>query len=172
MDPVPGADFYGRRVSAIEILIVIVVIVAVVSRRLAGEPLTMKRLVGLPAILGAVGAAGLAKTTHPGAADVGLLAAGLIVGLGFGLLRGSSVEVGVQNGFLWYRYRWATVAWWVAAIVVRIGLMGVERAAHAGHLLSSSLMLGLAVTFLGEAAVVYPRARALDALFAPDRRAA
>jgi hypothetical protein len=159
-------------VNIAEILIVIVVIVAVIGRRLAGEPLTMKRLVILPVILGAIGLAGLSKASHPGAADVGLVVVGLVVGLGFGLLRGRSVEVGVQNGFLWYRYRWATVAWWVAAIVARIGLMGVERAAHAGHLMSSSLLLGLAVTFLGEAAVVYPRARALDAPFAPDRRTA
>lgn len=171
MDPRAAADFYGRWVNIAEILIVVVVVVAVVGRRLAGEPLTMKRLVVLPVILCAIGLAGLSKARHPGAADVGLVVVGLAVSLGLGMLRGRSVEVAVRNGVLWYRYRWATVAWWVAAAVARVGLMGVERMTHAGHLMSSSLLVGLAATFLGEAAIVYPRARALGAPFAADRRA-
>lgn len=145
-------------------------VVVVVGRRLAGESLTMKRLVVLPLILAAIGLYRLSKAPHPGSTDMALVVAALAVGLILGVLRGRSVEVAVRNGFLWCRYRWATVGWWLAAIVARIGLMGVERAANAGHLLSQALLLGLAVTFVGEGAVVYPRARALDAPFAPDRR--
>ena len=158
--------------SVIQILLAIVVIVLVIGKRLAGEPLTTKRLVVLPVVLAAIGISGLSKVTNPSPTDVALVALSLVVGLGFGLLRGRSVEVAVRDGYLWYRYRWATIGWWVSAIVARIGLTVVERADHAGHLMSNSLLLGLAVTFLGEAAVVYPRARALGAPFAVDNKRA
>jgi hypothetical protein len=158
-------------VNLVQILIIVVVVVLVIGRRLGGQPLQFKRLVVLPAVLCAIGVETLTKAVqHPSAADIGLLGLSLAVSLIFGLLRGISVEVSVRDGYLWYRYRLSTMGWWAAAVAARAGLAAVEHAAGAGHALGSSLMLGLAVTLLGEAAVVYQRSRALDAPFAGDGR--
>ncbi|HEX3812846.1 MAG TPA: hypothetical protein VHX59_08395 [Mycobacteriales bacterium] len=157
--------------NVVQILIIVAVVALVIGRRLGGQPLQLKRLVVLPVVLCAIGLEGLTKAVqHPSPADVGLLALSLVVSLIFGLLRGFSVQVSVRDGYLWYRYRPSTMGWWAAAVASRAGLAAVEHAAGAGHALASSLMLGLAVTLLGEAAVVYHRSRALDAPFAGDGR--
>lgn len=149
--------------TSVQILIIVAVIVLLIGRRLAGQELQLRRVIVLPVILGVLGVGGLDQAVHhPGSTDIGLLVLSLAVSLIFGLLRGRTIEISTRGGTLWYRYRASTVAWWIGALAARLGLGAVEHAAGAGHLLTSSLMLGLAATLLGEAAVIYPRATRLS----------
>jgi hypothetical protein len=67
------------------------------------------------------------------------------------------------------RYRWQTVALWVAAAVLRFGMreLGVLAGADA-RLLSNTLLVMVGLTLIGEACVVGLRAMRTGASFAPE----
>jgi hypothetical protein len=148
-----------------QLLLIAAVLVLVVGQRLKGQPLTSRRLLLLPAI---VLVAGLYQSRDsqfsPG--TLALLAVSAVITLGLGALRGATVGVYEQNGHLWYRYRWTTIAVWAVAIAVRLGISAL---AHTSGVVlpAGELMIALGLGLLGEGLVVAPRAYRTGVPFAP-----
>src|SRR5690349_7915407 len=106
------------------IVVVAAVLVAVIGRRLAGEPLKARRVAILPLVLAVIGLYQVTQAPHLTPTDVGLIAAEAVIAFGLGLLRGSTIKVFVRDGHLWQKYSWATLGLWVGSILVRIGMSG------------------------------------------------
>lgn len=145
----------------VQVVVIIAAIGYVLVRRLLGEPVQVKRLLVLPAVLCLVGFAHLTKVPQTAMSVVFLLvtaAAGAAIGLG----RGLTVEVSERDGVAFLRYSARTVGLWVASIAVKFGagfLLGAidpvaERAS------SSGLMLAVGLGVLAEGLVVLARAAA------------
>jgi len=153
----------------LEILIGVAVVVYLFARRLAGEPLQARRLVLMPAAITIWGGYQLAHV-HGGlhTVDIAVIAVAVAVSLVLGFARGATIRVFVQNGHLWQKYTFVTIGVWLLSIVIRLGTDWAGHLAGASTtVLTSSLVLTLGVSFLGEAAVVGTRALRLGAPFAP-----
>ncbi len=99
------------------------------------------------------------------------LVTGGLVAVAGGALRGRTVRIFVRDGHTWYRYTPVTLAVWAGLIALRFGQAAAAVALGADRpVLTASLVLALGLSFLGEAAVVGPRAMATGAPFAPRRR--
>ncbi len=154
--------------NLIQILLIATVFVVVIVRRFAGAPVRARSLV-LPLAIAAYGAY-LLRGAHLGAGDVAFLALEAVLGFGVGALRGTTIALYVRDGVLWQRYRWSTLAVWVAAIALRVG-MAVGGQLIGLHVPQASLMLVLGLSFVGEGLVVGQRAIRHGAPIAPSRRA-
>ncbi|WP_221325896.1 hypothetical protein [Actinoplanes sp. L3-i22] len=153
-------------------LLILGFLVYAMVRRFLGEPLESRRLVLLPLALTAYGVYTVAQTdfVHPTADLVALVTGGLVAVAG-GVLRGRTVRIFVRDGHTWYRYTWVTLAVWGGLIALRFGQAVAAVSLGADQsVLTASLALALGLSFLGEAAVVGPRAMATGAPFAPRRR--
>jgi hypothetical protein len=155
-------------VSYVWILLIAAIVVLVIGRRFAGEPLRAKSLI-IPLALTVWGLSQL-RGQHLDAADLALLIVEGVVGLGLGALRGLTIRIYQRDGHLWMRYRWATLGVWVASIAVRFGfvfgahLVGVHLSGNVASLVP------LGASLLAESAVVAQRATRTGIPFAPDRR--
>ena len=157
--------------NLLNVVIIVGVVVWVIGRRLAGEPLQARRLAALPLVLVVIGVSQLARQIHgiPGALDIVLLAVDAGAALVFGLWRGTTIGVFTRDGHLWYRYRPATLGVWAVSLVVRLGLAGVAHAAGASGLVAAASLALFGVTLAGEAAVVGLRGVRSGVPFAPER---
>ncbi|MFI1989922.1 hypothetical protein [Actinoplanes sp. NPDC020271] len=153
-------------------LLVIAVLAYTMVRRFMGEPLTARRLFVMPLVLTAYGLYTVAQTGFAHAtADLVALISGGVIAVAGGALRGRTVQVHVRDGHVWYRYTWVTLAVWAALIALRFGQAAAAVSLGADRpVLTASMVLALGLSFLGEAAVVGPRAMATGAPFAPRRR--
>jgi hypothetical protein len=153
----------------LEILIVVAVVVYLFARRLAGEPLKARRLVILPAVITIWGGYQVVHVHGVHTVDVAVIGVSVVVSLLLGVVRGTTIQVFVQNGHLWQKYTFATIAVWVLSIAIRFGIDWAGHLAGATtSVLTAALVLTLGVSFLGEAAVVGARGLRLGAPFAPQ----
>jgi hypothetical protein len=139
--------------SAIEILAVTGIIGYVIVRQVQGEPLRGKRTVLLPAVLTVIGLLNLRSGgTRLTGADMTCLVVGTagsaVIGLAFGTVT---------------RLRARLAAWRVAVMLLASGMH-----AHAGAS-SATLLFGLGVSRLAQAAVIVVRAMATGVPFAPEK---
>jgi hypothetical protein len=93
--------------------------------------------------------------------------------VGFGVIRGRTIELFERGGKLWERASWTTVGvGWGGFLVTRIALIGMATAIGAKLAASpTSIRLGLAITLGTQMIVVRERARATGVSIAPTRRA-
>jgi FtsH-binding integral membrane protein len=160
--------------SVLWIVVAAAILVFVIGRRLAGEPLKAGRITVLPLALAVIGLYQVSKAPHLSPTDIGLIAVEAVIAVGIGLLRGSTIKVFVRDGHLWQKYSWATVGLWLVSILLRFGmtggavLLGADRS-----VMQTAILLTLGLTFAGEGAIIALRARALGAPYAPrdSRRA-
>lgn len=150
--------------------IVIVVVVLLIARRMAGEPLQPTRVFLLPPVFLAIGVYDFAKSAHGGlrAADLTFLAVDVLVGLAFGVARGMSVGLFERDGHLWMRYRVRTILLWLLLVGVRLllNLAGQAAGAHvAGANTTLVMMFGL--TLAAESVVLAIRAHGSGVPYAP-----
>jgi hypothetical protein len=141
--------------SILQVLIIAAVVVFVIVRRFAGSPVQARSLV-LPLGVTAYGVVML-RHAHVGTVDVAFLAVEVLLALAVGALRGTTIRLYVRDGYLWQRYQWSTLAAWVAAIALRVGLSVVGQLAGV-HLVTQSLLLVLGLSLVAEALVVGRRA--------------
>ena len=151
----------------LQILLIAAVIVVVIARRFAGAPVRARSLV-LPLGLSVYGVV-LLRGRHIGLTDLVFLAVELVLAFGVGALRGTTIALYVRDGHLWQRYRWSTLAAWLGAIALRVGLAVGGHLAGV-HIVTSSLLLVLGVSLVAEALVVEQRARRHGAPILPGRR--
>jgi hypothetical protein len=144
------------------IAIAIAVVVFVVARRVRGEAVREpKKLFLLPLVVGIIG---LGNVSHakPNAIAITVIAAGSALSLGLGLLRGRFDKVSLVNGSPYMSWSTGSVIVLAVNVVAKV-LLDVVGVAAGGtsSALSSSIMLSLGLTLLGEAAIVWMRAQSL-----------
>jgi hypothetical protein len=136
------------------ILAVAVLVLVLVARRFAGQPLRSRPLV-LPLAITGYGLFQL-RTMHFGVVDLTFLAIEVVFSVGVGAIRGLTTQLYERAGQLWQRYRWTTLLAWLALIGVRIGLGFAGRAAGV-DIVTSSILLVLGLSLVAEALVVQQR---------------
>jgi hypothetical protein len=110
---------------------------------------------------------------HPLSAGSGaLLAVSAAASIGFGLIRGRTIELWERDGELWERASWRTIGiGWGGLLLTRIGLIAVAAVIGAQLAASAtSIPLMLSITLATQLLVVGQRARASGAVVAPSRR--
>ncbi|MFD8595730.1 DUF1453 domain-containing protein [Kitasatospora sp. NPDC059646] len=150
-------------------VLIAALVVAVVVRRLRGEPLNLRDLFGPAVVLTALGAWTLWKRDGLGPGDAAWIAAGTALGFATGALRGATVRVEPRDGVLWQRY----TAWTFLVALLSLALMAgfSVLAEHAGLPSDARpLQLSIGIGFLGEALVVGWRGVTSGVPFAPERR--
>jgi hypothetical protein len=144
------------------IAIAVALIVFVLAKRVRGEAVREpKKLFLLPIIVGIIG---LQNVSHakPNAIDVGVIAVGAAISLSLGLLRGKFDRVTMVNGSPFMSWTAASIAVLAVNVLVKLALdAGGVAAGGTSSALSSSILLSLGLTLLGEAAVVWFRSQAL-----------
>jgi len=150
------------------IAIAIAYLVFVVARRVRGEAVPApKKLFLLPIVVGIIGLDSLSHTKL-NTIDIAVIAMGSVLSLGLGLLRGQMDRVSIVNGAPFMSWGTASVAVFAINLVAKLALdVGGLAAGGTTSALSSSILLSLGLTLLGEAAVVCLRAQSLSAEIAP-----
>ena len=146
--------------SAVSALLVLAAVSYVLVSRWRGRPIVSRRLLLMPAVLSGYGLLQFTGASSRGlrAVDVTLIAAGVAVSAGMGVIRGVSVTVVVRDGRPWMRYGFTTLALWAATVAVRLAVavvsnaMGVSAATR-----GPAILLSVGVTLLAEGAVVARR---------------
>jgi hypothetical protein len=156
--------------SAIEILAAIAIIGFVIFQQVKGGPLRRKRTVVLPAIVTAIGFLNLPH--HLASIDITWVAIGAVGSATIGLAFGAVMRLDSRNGYLWARLPLRGLWLWAALIAWRVAVMVVAIGMHA-HVAASTdtLLFGLGVNRLGQAAVIMGRAAVMGVPFAPEEDA-
>ena len=155
--------------NVVWIVVAAAILVLVIGRRLAGEPVQAKRVAVLPLILAVAGLYQVAQAPRLSAFDIGAVAVEGLVAVGLGLVRGSTIRVYVRDGHLWQKYTWATIGVWIGSILVRFGMVGGAVLLGADRsVMQTAVLLTLGLTFAGEGATIALRGRALGAPYAPS----
>ena len=129
-----------------------------------------------PLALGIYGVVLLNDTTKHHALSVAsatLLVLSAVASIGFGVIRGRTIELFERSGELWERATWTTIgAGWGGLVVTRVALIGVAAAIGAKVAASpTTIPLMLAITLGTQMLVERQRARAMGVAIAPSRRA-
>lgn len=134
-----------------------------------------ERSILLPTALGIYGVVLLTNTSQHlslNVASVVLLVLSALASVGFGVIRGRTIELFVRGGELWERASWMTIgAGWGGLLLTRIVLIGVAAAVGAKLAASpTSIPVMLAITLAAQMVVERQRARAAGVPLAPRRR--
>ena len=129
-----------------------------------------------PVALGIYGVVLLNDTSKHVSLNVASLVLLIVSGLasiGFGVIRGRTIEFFVRGGELWERASWTTIgAGWGGLLLTRVALIGVATAVGAKLAASpTSIPVMLAITLGAQMLVERQRARAAGIPIAPARRA-
>jgi len=155
----------------LEVVVAVGVIAYVIARQVRGEPMRIKRVVLLPAILTVAGLVELGRGQHP-VRPVELLVPvpGAVIAVGIGLGQGWMMRLESRNGTLWGQMPIRGLALWLALIGSRLLLAwlahGLDATAATG---SSAILLMLGLSRLGQAAIVVLRAHWARMPFAPEQ---
>ena len=129
-----------------------------------------------PIALGIYGVVLLTRTSEHVSLSVAsalLLILSALASIGFGVIRGRTIELFVRGGELWERASWTTIgAGWGGLLLTRVVLIGVAAAVGAKLAASpTSIPLMLAITLAAQMLVERQRASAVGVPIAPARRA-
>jgi hypothetical protein len=160
--------------AAIYVLGGLAVVVFFVVRQRRSDRFRERSLL-FPTALGIYGVVVLTDTTKHHALSLAsgvLLVLSAVASIGFGVIRGRTIELFERAGELWERASWTTIAvGWGGLLVTRVALIAVAAAAGATVAASaSSIPLMLAITLGTQMIVVRQRARSLGTPIAPSRR--
>jgi uncharacterized membrane protein YoaK (UPF0700 family) len=150
------------------------VIVFLVVRQRRSDHFRERSLL-FPLVLGVYGVVVLTDTTKHHALTIAsglMLVLSVAAAIGFGVVRGRTIELFERAGELWERASWTTIAvGWGGLIATRIALIGAATALGAKVAASpSSIPLMLAITLATQMIVVRQRARATGIAIAPSSR--
>jgi hypothetical protein len=169
-----AGEVYGGKpaMSAIEILAVIGIIGYVIFKQVRGEALRGKRAVLLPAILTVIGFTDLhaSNGAHLQRDDIICIVIGAAGSVLIGLAFGAVTRLENRGGYLWAQlpvwglWLWGAMFAWRGVSYVLADSMHAHVAAS-----SSTLLFGLGLNRLAQAAVVVPRAMSMGVPFAPEK---
>ncbi|GAA1864894.1 DUF1453 domain-containing protein [Brevibacterium marinum] len=129
---------------------IVAVIAVVIVRRFRGEPVDAKDLAVPPIIMLALSIKELWGFDHWTPANIAFLTISIIVGVGFGMLRGASTTLFAKHGTLHQKYTAKTMIVWVLSLAAGAGLhfgaqlIGAEEAVR-------PMTLSIGLSLLGEA---------------------
>ncbi|MEV6522084.1 DUF1453 domain-containing protein [Longispora sp. NPDC051575] len=146
--------------------VVAVAVVALIVKRLVGEPLNARDLALPPLVLVGIGVYTVAKVDHLTTLDVAWTVGGAVVGLAFGAVRGTTVRLFARDGVLWQRYSGWTFAVWLGSLAVSLGL-GWLAVGAGTNAQARPITLSIGVSLLGELATLGLRALSTGVPFAP-----
>ncbi|MFB6435919.1 DUF1453 domain-containing protein [Streptomyces sp. NPDC056411] len=148
--------------------IIAVVVIAVVIKRMIGEPVNAKDLFVAPAVLTGIGVLTLLKKTDLTGTDLAWVIAGTAFGAALGALRGATVQLVDKGGFLWQRYTGRTFLAVIGTLALTAGfsVLALKMGMHEN---ARPLQLSLGVSFLGESLMVGRRGMTSGIPFAPAR---
>lgn len=149
------------------IALAVAVVIAIVVRRLRGEPLVARDVFGAPVILIGIGVYGLTKLDVFTFTDGLWLVLGSAVGCGLGAVRAATTELFERDGVLWLRYTGRTFGVWVLSLLVNFGIGFLATTAGA-HPDARPVTLSIGVSLLGEALVIGMRAKTTGLPYAPS----
>jgi len=161
--------------DAIYVLGGLAVVVFFVVRQRRSDRFRERSLL-FPIGLGIYGVVLLTNTSEHHAltvASVVLLILSMAASIGFGVIRGRTIELFTRGGELWERASWTTIGvGWGGLLLARVVLIGVATAVGAKVAASpTSIPLMLAVTLGAQMFVVRERAIVSGAPIAPSRKA-
>ncbi len=137
------------------------IVVFFIIRQLRSDRFEQRSLV-FPIGLGIYGAVILNSTSKHDpvtAASAALLCLSAAASVGFGVIRGRTIELFERDGELWERATWATIAGWIGLLVTRILIIAAATIVGATLAASpSSIPLMLAITLAAQMIVVGRRA--------------
>jgi hypothetical protein len=148
-------------IAIVLVLAGVAAVAYVLVSRWHGQVLNLRRLLVIPVVLTAVGGVQVAGTARLGhrAADLVLIAAGVVASAVLGVARGATVALYQRTGTIWLRYGRTTLWLWLATVAVRVALTGLAYAAGARLAVSGPvLLLAVGTTLLAEAVVIARRA--------------
>ena len=157
--------------GVVEIVLILALVVFMVWRRMAGQPLRAGRLIIVPIVAVAFGLQALPGVGSDPAA-IAVLAAEAVTGIATGAARGATVGIYERGGHLWYRYRPLTVVVWLLIIPLRIGMVLATTAIGVSLPTNGALLIVLGASLLAESGVIALRASRTGVPYAPSRRAA
>jgi hypothetical protein len=163
----------GAIPSPLTIVIAVAAVAYVLWSRTQGRPLTVRRMLILPAVLAVIGITDLTGSSAPHltSKDIVFLLTSVALSAVLGAARGTTIELYPEGGELWQRYRRNTVLLWILLIASKLVLAGVASAAGASAGAGTNgLLLSLGVSLLAEAAIVGPRALSTGLPFATNRQ--
>ncbi|KJY20303.1 hypothetical protein [Streptomyces katrae] len=148
--------------------IIAVVVIAIVIKRMIGEPVNAKDLFAAPVILTVIGISSLIKKADLTGSDLTWVITGAVLGTALGGLRGATVQLIDKGGVLWQRYTGRTFLALIGALAVTAGfnVLAVKMGMHEN---ARPLQLSIGVSFLGESLVVGCRGMTSGIPFAPAR---
>ncbi|MFG2528352.1 DUF1453 domain-containing protein [Streptomyces sp. NPDC048516] len=149
--------------------IITAVVIAVVIKRMIGEPVNARELFVAPAVLTGIGVLTLIKRADLTGTDLTWVITGAVFGAALGALRGATVQLVDKGGFLWQRYTGRTFLAVIGTLAVTAGF-GVLAVKMGMHESARPLQLSIGVSFLGESLMVGRRGMATGIPFAPARR--
>jgi len=145
-------------VTLANIAIYVALIVFIVAKRMAGRPVgPTKKLFALPVILAVIGWGDAAQGLHK-PAGLTLTVAGCAISLVLGLARGRADRITNRGGAPFVQWTWLSLGLFAANLAVKLALdLAGVAAGETAKAAGDSLLLTLALTLLGEAAVVWYR---------------
>ncbi|MGX1755387.1 DUF1453 domain-containing protein [Streptomyces lydicus] len=143
-------------------------VIAVVIKRLIGEPVNARELFVAPAVLTGIGVLTLIKRADLTGTDLAWVITGAVFGAALGALRGATVQLVDKGGVLWQRYTGRTFLAVIGTLAVTAGF-GVLAVKMGMHEHARPLQLSIGVSFLGESLMVGRRGMATGIPFAPAR---
>ncbi|MEV7191098.1 DUF1453 domain-containing protein [Streptomyces sp. NPDC093510] len=148
--------------------IIAVVVIAVVIKRMIGEPVNARDLFAAPVILTGIGVMALIKKTDLTGTDLTWIIAGAVLGAALGALRGATVQLVDKGGVLWQRYTGRTFLAVIGTLAVAAGfsVLAVKMGMHEE---ARPLQLSIGLSFLGESLIVGRRGMNSGIPFAPAR---
>ncbi|MFD8708729.1 DUF1453 domain-containing protein [Kitasatospora sp. NPDC059648] len=150
------------------VAIIAVGAVALIIKRLIGEPINVRDLFGPAVVLTALGIWSVAEVKELNGSDIAWVIGGSVISLGFGLVRGSTVVVFEKNDILHQRYTPKTFLVIVVAFVASAlyGLLAKKMGMHED---ARPMNLSIGIGFLGEALVIGYRGLRSGGTFAPEK---
>lgn len=161
--------------NAFNYLVIAALVVWVLTRQLQARPVVVRKLFILPVILAVVGVESLNNAISKDGgrfttSDATYLAIDVVVTIIFGVVRGGSIRLYAQDGTLWRKGTWVTLAGWVLSFAAR-ALIGLVAADHGAKVeASSALILSFGISLGVQGAVVYWRGLRSGTPFAIDPR--
>jgi hypothetical protein len=162
-------------IDAIYVLGALAVVAFFVVRQRRSDRFSERSLL-FPIGLGIYGVVLLVDTSEHhalGIVSALLLVLSAIASIGFGVIRGRTIELFERGGELWERASWTTIGvGWGGLLVTRVVLIGVAAAIGAKVAASpASIPVMLAITLGAQMLVVRARARGTGVPVPPSRRA-
>jgi hypothetical protein len=153
------------------ILIAILVVLRVINRQVRGSLVSQRSLLLMPGILLVIGATSISTALHtatPG--EIAFLLLDVVILLGLGLARGSSVSLTMTPQGLFQKGTGATLALWLVTIGLRVvGAFASAAIWPHGTLSQASIALSIGITIGAQNAMIYRRAVAMNAPLVANR---